>query len=663
MKMDKKFNISVITDKETAEFKCFTWNGGYETRHTPKEAGMKWNRNQRRWETTDVAVVAGLTDHIKPGGMVDELVQAHLAEKEAKIEASRAVSVDADIKLPAPEGMEYLPFQKAGIINACSRPSTLIADEMGLGKTIQAIGVINATPDISKVLVICPASLRINWGKEAATWLVRDFNIKVVDGKKANQPTAQDDIVIINYDIIKKHREFLMSREWDLMIVDEAHYLKNPKAQRTKALLGDEKADIPPIAAARKLFLTGTPILNRPIEAQTILGAIDPQQFGNFFQYAKRYCGAYRSRWGWDFSGATNLDELQDKLRSSCMIRRLKKDVLTELPPKRRSVIELPQNGSAKAVKAERDALKPHEDKIADLSAAVELAKASDDPAVYEAAVQMLREAKQLIFTEISRLRRETAIAKAPTVAKMIAENVEEIGAKVVVFAHHKEVVQLLCDELKDHGVVKLTGDDSMDARNAAVETFQNDDSIKIFVASIRAAGVGLTLTASSHVVFAELDWTPAAINQAEDRCHRIGQQDNVLIQHLVLADSLDANMAKMIVEKQNISDATLDKESEKAGLEEPVAVTTDDTPPIQTRKVQLEKAAEKITPADILEVHQSLKALAARCDGANAIDGQGFNKIDTAIGKSLAATVSLTPKQAALGQKIIRKYRGQLEG
>ena len=381
--------MSILTDKETGEFKCFAWVGDYETRHIPKDAGFKWNAKQRRWETTDVAIAAKLTDYVKPGGMVEAKLSAYLAEKEQKIEASRATS--ADIELPAPEGMEYLPFQKAGIAYALDRPNTLIADEMGLGKTIQALGVINATPDAKKILVICPASLRLNWKQEAEKWLVNDFRIKVVDSKKANQPDADDDIIIINYDILRKHSEFLRLRTWDMMIVDECHMIKNPKAQRTQLILGDKKKDLAPIQASRKLFLTGTPIVNRPIEIQAVLGAIDPDAYGNFFQFAKRYAGAYRSQWGWDFSGATNLDELQDGLRTRCMVRRLKADVLTELPAKRRSVIEIPANGKSKVVKAEMKAAAQHEERLAELKAAVELAKTCDDPAVYDAAVARLR--------------------------------------------------------------------------------------------------------------------------------------------------------------------------------------------------------------------------------------------------------------------------------
>ena len=649
--------MSIITEKETGEFKCFVWAGGYETRHIPKDAGFNWEPKAKRWETSDVAVAAKLTEYVKPGGMVEAKINAFLAEKQEKIEASRATS--ADIELPAPEGMEYLPFQKAGIAYALDRPSTLIADEMGLGKTVESLGVINATPDAKKILIICPASLRLNWKQEAEKWLTRPLNICVVSPK--SPPSADDDIVIINYDVLRKHTDLLRSRTWDMMIVDECHYLKNPKAQRTKAVLGDKKADLAPIEATRKLFLTGTPIVNRPIEIQAVLGAIAPDAYGNFFQFAKRYAGAYRSPYGWDFSGATNLDELQDGLRSRCMVRRLKADVLAELPAKRRSVIEIPANGKSKVVNAEMKAAAQHEERLAELKAAVELAKTSDDPAVYEQAVNRLRAETQVIFTEISELRKATAIAKAPLVAAHVAEIVEETGNKVVVFAHHHEVIDLLCDELAECGIVKLDGRDSMESRNTSVELFQSDDSVKVFIGGIHAAGVGLTLTASAHVVFAELDWVPGNMSQCEDRCHRIGQADQVLIQHLVLEGSIDANMAKAIVEKQAVIDAALDAPTDDAEADEPIVATSDAVLPVNARRADLEKAAEKLTADEILEIHQNLKTLAARCDGANAIDGQGFNKIDTAIGKSLASAGTLSAKQAALGRRITRKYAKQL--
>ena len=632
--------------RERFEFVC-----QYGEHYSAKKARFRWDPEIKRWWTDDPEKAAKLIEYADDE--TREALAGIAAEKEAALEQSKAT--DADIEIPAPDGLAYLPFQKAGIAYALKRDGTLIADSMGLGKTVQSLGLINTMPDAKHILIICPASLKINWKQEAEKWLVNEnLTVQIIDAK--NPPLPHANVFIINYDILKKNREFLMHREWDVLIVDEAHFLKNNRATRTQMVLGDYKTEQKPIAAKKKLFLTGTPILNRPIEIQPVLGNISPKQFGNFFAFAKRYCNAYKTQWGWDFSGASNLDELQEELRTTCMVRRLKADVLTELPAKRRAVIEIPVNGNSRVVNAELKAMTAGELRLAEFKAAVELAKVSEDKAVYEEAVNRLRESARAHFEEMSRLRKETAIAKAPLVAAHVADAVEQ-GAKVVVFAHHHEVIDTLVTELsEEHGVVKLDGRDRMDDRNAAVNAFQEDDDVKVFVGGIKAAGVGLTLTESAHVVFAELDWVPGNMTQAEDRCHRIGQANSVLVQHLVLENSLDATMAKTLVKKQNVIDQALDAEI----ANEPLIPSTDTVEPISARKAEIAKVAAALTAEEIAEIHAKLKLLSAFCDGANAIDGRGFNKVDTHIGKALAACPQLTPKQAALGKKLVHKYRGQ---
>lgn len=194
--------------------------------------------------------------------------------------------------------------------------------------------------------------------------------------------------------------------------------------------------------------------------------------------------------------------------------------------------------------------------------------------------------------------------------------------------------------------------------RQAAVDAFQGDPNVRVFIGSITAAGVGITLTASSHVVFAELDWVPGNLTQAEDRCHRIGQRESVLVQHLVLDGSLDARMAKILVRKQEIIDKALDIEPEEKEL----AVKVMEFSPVEsTPRKQIEKVAETLTAEQIEAIHDGLRTLASYCDGARALDGWGFSKVDAHIGKSLADCPRLTPKQAALGQRLVRKYRRQL--
>jgi SWI/SNF-related matrix-associated actin-dependent regulator 1 of chromatin subfamily A len=349
------------------------------------------------------------------------------------------------------------------------------------------------------------------------------------------------------------------------------------------------------------------------------------------------------------------LDELQRTLRETVMVRRLKKDVLTELPPKRRQVIELPANGLARVVEKEQRAEARWAEEINRLKAERDFASANADEAAYEAAIARLREARQAEFTELSRLRHEGAIAKLPKVVDHCLELLEAVD-KLIIFAHHHDVVAGLMDELKDFNPVRLTGEDSQAARDAAVQSFQNDPTTRVFVGSIQAAGVGLTLTAASTVVFAELDWVPGNMSQAEDRLHRIGQNDAVLVQHVVLDGSLDAKLAKTLVRKQAILDAALDKQQTAAVMAE-----DEDEDEIED--------ADKSTPTlslsndEIVAIHADLRTLAAACDGAHARDGAGFNKVDARFGKSLARQERLTQKQAQFAARLLRKYRRQLIG
>ncbi len=531
--------------------------------------------------------------------------------------------------------------------------------------TIQAIGVINGDPSIKRVLVICPNTLKINWRSEMRKWLVEPKQIGIVfaGGVFPNTP-----IVIINYDIVSRYRPAIDRVEWDLLIADEAHALKSSRAQRTKAVLGGgKKGDgrVEPIQARRRLMLTGTPILNRPAEIWTLIHALDPRGIGgDFWRFHRRYCNAHQTRYGWDMTGASNLDELQRVLRESVMVRRLKNEVLTDLPAKRRQLVEISPNGATDIVAHEMTAFQRANDRLAEIRARVALADAAEDEAAYKAAVDELRAAQGVMFTEMSKVRHETAVAKIPYVIEHLKEAVEASG-KVVLFAHHLDVIQAIAAEFGS-AAVTLTGQTNVNDRQAAVDRFQNDPTCTLFVGNILAAGVGITLTASSHVVFAELDWRPAMITQAEDRTHRIGQKNSVLVQHLVFDGSLDAKMAKTIVDKQSIIDAALDVgmappepeiEFDLAQATQPA--TQSQNPP---RTAESVPALAPLAPEQVEAVLTALRRLAAMdTDNARELNGVGFSKVDTIIGKDLAMRSSLSVKQAHLGRRIARKYRRQI--
>lgn len=440
------------------------------------------------------------------------------------------------MKLNAPYGLSYMPFQEEGIRFAASRRSALIADEMGLGKTVQALGVINTALNCLRVLVVCPASLKLNWCREGERWLAGPLRIDYATSKRWPEHA---DVCVINYDILEQQRHRTTERPWDLVIYDEAHRLKNPKAKRTR--LGLQ------IPARRTLFLTGTPMANRPIELWPILHKVSGGAFGSYHEFGLRYADARQKpvswrtsrdprtgllkrevrRSAWDYSGASNVDELGERL-GKWMIRRRKADVLQDLPPKRRQLVEIAGH-KARVLRG------------ADL----------------HAAVAQLRESPSVPLEAVSRTRAEEARAKVPAAAEYLEDAIESSG-QVIAGVYHRETARALADRLERYRPVVLMGGMSAEAKDRAVRLFQSGDS-RLFIGQMEAAGEGLTLTASSHVVIVEMDWAPYRLLQFEDRAHRIGQRDSVLVQYLALDGTLDQRMARAFVDKQTLIDRTID--------------------------------------------------------------------------------------------------------
>jgi len=534
----------------------------FQEKDTVKAAGFRWDMEIKRWHTATPDIAAQFES------VADEHAQTAMDAVSAKIKASSAAHTSDSIEIPAPDGKQYFPYQQAGINFALQHSGVLIGDEMGLGKTVQAIGVINAEKP-KTVLIVCPATLKINWRKELERWLTDPYRIHVL--QSTDQFPTLPEIVIMNYDILAKFQDHIRRFAWDLVVADEAHYMKNPTAKRTVAMLG--KGKLKPLQAKRRILMTGTPITNRPIEIFPLVSYLWPGVFSNLFHFAKRYCDAYQNGYGWDFTGASNLGELQNTLRANGMIRRLKADVLKELPPKTRQVVALPSDSVRAIIRKEGQLFQKQEKDIKRLQMAVRAAKAQKDESGYRQAVQGLRQAYTVAFTEMAAVRKELAIAKIPFVIEYVEDIVEE-GEKVVVMAHHREVV----DKLQNHfglKAVKLYGGMSEVEKSNNVERFQLDPSCMVFIGSISAAGVGITLTAAQKMLFAELDWTPANMLQAEDRIHRIGQTGNALIQQLVFDGSLDAKMAETLVKKMAIIEKALDKMSDDE-IGEPIEIFED---------------------------------------------------------------------------------------
>jgi SNF2 family DNA or RNA helicase len=489
-------------------------------------------------------------------GTALNLMSALTEQRAERIESSRAA--DAVIEVQGLGG-ELRPFQKAGVSYALSTKRLFIADEMGLGKTIQALATIHAA-QAYPAIIVCPASLKLNWAREAARWLPSK-SISVWNGKAG----IAADVIVINYDVLSKHVEALKALNPRTIVFDESHYAKNYKAKRTEAAKELAKG------VEYRIALTGTPVLNRPQELISQLGIIGRLNDvgGDFWTFAKRYCGAYRDRFGWNMSGAAHLDELNEKMRATCYIRRNKADVLKELPAKQRSIVPVALSNRREYDRAESELIswlgEQAESDKAFLASIAHLGAAEQQAAKYarrEETENSAAQAEQLV--RIEALKQLSAAGKLEAVIDWIESFID--SDKLVVFAHHIDIVNAIAARFN---APAITGSTPLDKRQEYVDRFQNDPDCKLIVLNIRAGGVGLTLTAASNVAFIELDWTPAAHDQAEDRCHRIGQTDAVNVWYLLADNTIDMEINALIDQKRAVVDAATDgsAEAQRSGV------------------------------------------------------------------------------------------------
>ena len=441
--------------------------------------------------------------------------------------ASRSLYPVSTILGPS-EGQNYLPYQQAGIEFVVERQNVLLADPPGLGKTIEIAGTLNQLRS-PRVLIVCPASLRLNWIQELQKWL----------------SYAPESLEVVSVDSVWRKGVFsrLVATSFDFMAVDEAQYIKETDSKRSMACAALAAK------AKRVVLMTGTPVKNRPRDAFHLLHILAPDIFPDYRQFALRYCAAFqqtiyikggKKRTIWNDNGSSNLEELNDILRSTIMLRRSKEDALPQLPRKRRQLIEV--EGAAKEVKAEKTAW---EEVCASIG--------------YEEALRQMEAGAGIAFTEMASKRKTVALSKIPFVVEHVS-NLLDSGEKVILFAHHRDVISGLADGLKDYSPVTYVGGMNEKQKDEAKRRFMEDDACRVFIGNIQAAGTGLTLTVSSTVVFAEMSYCPSDMEQCEDRACRIGQTAaSVLVQHIVLAGSLDVTMGKKLLEKQKIADIILD--------------------------------------------------------------------------------------------------------
>lgn len=509
----------------------------FAERDTPKRAGFRWDDEVKKWWTPSAHIANRMWAFASP-----------VAQKVI----SRSVLMYQEWKgeVAYPDGLRPLPFQIPGAIFSLSRNRSYIGADPGLGKTVMAALVANSLPR-HHVVYICPPSLVLNVLEEFKRWLIYPAQIRyMIEGRFKTEiaPGAFGDLAELRIpqvtivadsqihelkgDIqhIARHHPNL------LMFADEAHRFKTPESRRTQALLGNEKKKDPGLVyyAEKLVYLSGTPMPNRPMELYPILSRSAPEVIGHMsrFDFGRMYCGGKRGEFGWDFSGASNMKILAQNVMGKFMLRLKKADVLKELPPKVEELVFLHENLPPALAEVDAEILREHspEDLMGHLGLKVKSGGMEHHVSTY---------------------RRKLGMVKAPLAAKFIKEILDETDENVLVFTWHIEVLAKLMELLAEFQ--PIGGEVPTQHRKAVEQEFQKDPTRRLFIGNMAAWGVGFTLTKATRVVIVEPSWVPADNEQASDRAHRIGQKDSVFVQYLVFKNSIDRAVMDTILRKRKV--------------------------------------------------------------------------------------------------------------
>lgn len=403
---------------------------------------------------------------------------------------------------------ELKPFQAIGCLFMLFNKRIILGDDMGLGKTIQAIASIEISGK-KPCLIICPNNLKLNWASEVLN-NVKNQKVEFINKKS----TLNSDFYIINYESLHKNLDFISKIKPVSVIMDESHYLKNQNAKRTKSCM-EAINNI-----EYRFALTGTAILKSPVDLISqlrILNKLD--SFGSECDFIEAFCGNSTTKWGKDIrKGASNLTVLNRMLRENCFLRREKSNVIKDLPEKTRSYIHMEINSKKyKELSKEFSTLKRFQK-----------------------------------LEKIEKLRQLAANEKLDSVKEWI-NNFSESDKKLVVFAYHTEIQKKLLEAYPNAAsiVSGMSDKDKDDNKNR----FMNEDDCKLIICSLKSASVGLTLTAASDVLFTEMDWCAANNNQAEDRCHRIGQKNAVNIWYIIAKNTIEEYIQEVVEKKRTLID------------------------------------------------------------------------------------------------------------
>ncbi len=464
---------------------------------------------------------------------------------------------------------KMFPFQVEGFKRIMEEKVILLADDMGLGKTIQSLGVLISTRKFPALIVV-PANLRYNWKKEIYKHCDNvDFSVNVINTSKARKKTYcvdfTSDVVIINYDLVSKFEKELSAINWQTIIMDESHYIKNPKAKRTMALIKIANNNNPEYI----ILASGTPIMNKPVELISQLKVLNKVEAvsKNEWAFKQSFCGAERTKFGWTFDGATNTKELAAKLKRF-MIRRTKTEVLTDLPERiiEETFIEIDnwkeyetaENEFALMVEKELIQLcKVFLEQLGEKSTGNVLDYMKTN---YEADYVRFVKGVSNSAIHLSRIEglKQIAVNGKLAQAKEFIDDVLETGEKLVVFADHVFTQDKLAEMFPD--ALKIGSETAGDRRQEIVDEFQNNPEQKLIILSMKSCAEGITLTSASKMLVLEYLWNGARMNQCYDRIHRIGQKNACMIYNMIAMDTIESeNIYPLIMKKMDMTAEILD--------------------------------------------------------------------------------------------------------
>lgn len=498
--------------------------------------------------------------------LIAEII-ASLAEVERQQDDNRSLSSAQDgpvVEVPGLAG-ELRGYQYAAVDWIARNRRVYIGDEMGTGKTLSALASVMVL-DTLPVVVVCPASVKMGWVRQIEKFFpdIAD-RIYVCSGRTASPIPDDAQIIVVNYDILSHWLTRIQEHGYRAVVLDEAHFIKSRKAKRTRAAITLARGtDV-------RIAMSGTPLVSRPIDLVSQLEALDRMKDvtrgRSAWWFVERYCRPTHNGYGWDTRGASNVFELGERLRKQgILIRRRKEDVLQDLPPKQRVSLPLEIDNRAEYKRVSSDiAYWVRQQVENDPKFAEELkglSKAEADALWYKHITQKVARAQAAIaLTKLSALRRVCMRGKIKAAVEWI-EDFLTSDEKLVVFCTHREAVETLHKHF-DSRAVKVIGGMGATAKQDAIDAFANDDDVRIVVANIDAAAEGIDgwQNVCSNVAFLELTWTPSKHHQAEDRCHRSGQQNPVTCYYLMAVDTIDEYLARLIDNKRAVISAIIDGE------------------------------------------------------------------------------------------------------